>query len=1213
MWRRHHHLFYHSFKLINNVQKAHQTITDRIRSIIYHPAHHFICFFYQCSKSNREQVKSIADAKHTFQADNILIDLLNAETGQRGFFLTNNESFLEPYYKGLKSLPKSVAEIKKELPENSTQSARMDTISFLVNTRLSILTDLINHKKAGKEIDIKELERGKMYMDSCRTIIQQFVISEREGLEKRSQQMNISSNYTSIFILLGCLFSLVITFVFYRQLRNEFNKREKLQQELKDKDEQLSMRLATTQRIARQIASGDYSARVQEEENDYLGGIASSLNEMTESLETSFEKINQNEWKQTGLLKINEVLTGNKLEEDIANDALVQLITYGECVNGAFYILEDKRLILKSYYGLEPKMKNEYHPGEGMVGQVFVDKRVKLLEDIKSEDFIVSFSVGQLKLTQMLWLPLMLKGECFGVIELGSDKKIEEIDLSFFQEACRAITLEMLSAKSRRHIKTLLEETQAQSEELQMQHSELENLNTELESHTQRLQASEEELKVQQEELLQSNQELEERSKLLEEKNQLIAFRNQEIQKKAEELTLSTKYKSEFLANMSHELRTPLNSILLLSRLMVENTDENLTEDQIESAKVIQSSGSSLLNLIDEILDLSKIEAGKMILEYEPVGISNLFNELSGMFQPVASQKGLVFQTDIDPGIPNQIETDKLRLDQVLRNLIANAIKFTQKGKIRLSVMADPHKAGFIRFEVSDTGIGISEQNQKIIFEAFQQADGSTRRKFGGTGLGLSISREIVRLLGGQISLESTLGEGSIFIVTIPANKQVVQSENMTLTESSVETSSKEENNFTAEVKDPYTVPDIPEEIEDDRNNIQPEDKLILIVEDDTNFAKALLKYAHQQNYKGIVIVRGDQALPVAEKYKPLAILLDIQLPVKNGWEVMDELKSNPKTRHIPVHIMSSLQVKKESLLKGAIDFINKPIALEHMDQMFKKIEDALNRNSQKVLIVEENPKHAAALSFFLNNFNIVSEIKDNVEESVKTLLDSKVNCVILDMGLPDKVGYETLEAIKSHEGLGDLPIIIFTGKNLSHAEELKIKQYADSVVIKTAHSFQRILDEVGIFLHLVEENQPDAKSKSNKLGIIGDVMHGKTILIADDDVRNIFSLTKILEKYKVNVISAMNGKEALSQLDSHPEVSVVLMDMMMPEMDGYETIQKIRNTPAYKNLPIISVTAKAMTGDREKCIQAGASDYISKPVDKDQLLSLLRVWLYEL
>lgn len=1155
---------------------------------------------------------SVLNTQYTLlQADRVLVDLLNAETGQRGYLLTNNEVFLTPFYRGLKSLPESLNQIKKQIPDTSVHAAKMDTVSRLVNFRLKILNELVEAKKSGQEIDLSNLERGRIYMDSCRTIIQDIISAESASLNERSRAMTASSNYTSIFILLACVVSLFITFIFYRQIRNEFSAREKLQRELQTKDEQLAKRLATVQRIASKIAEGDYTVRADENERDHLGGIAAALNEMTAALQVSFEAIRQNEWKQTGLVKINEILTGNKAEQTIAEDALTHLVHYSECTNGACYILENKRLMLKSAYGMEQTMKNEYAPGEGMVGQVFLDKKMRHFDNVESNDYVVSFAVGQLKLSHIIWLPLTAKGECFGVIELASSKPFEAVDITFLEDACKLVTLEILAAKSRQRIQMLLEETQAQSEELQMQHSELEGLNTELEAYTQRLQASEEELKVQQEELLQSNQELEERAKLLEEKNQLIAVRNTEIQKKAEELALSTKYKSEFLANMSHELRTPLNSILLLSRLMVENDDKNLTHDQIESAKVIQSSGSSLLSLIDEILDLSKIEAGKMKLEYELVSLKSVCNDTHKMFQPLAAERGLNFHTELDETLPDFIETDRLRVEQVIRNLIGNAIKFTPQGEVRLSIKADQNP-DYLTISVSDTGIGISEDKQKIIFEAFQQADGSTRRRFGGTGLGLSISREIVRLLGGSIELNSRYGEGSTFTVRIPIkpiNEEVNEFESPTVHV----TSNMPQPTAELIVNDPYTLSEIPEDIEDDRDNLKPGEKCILIVEDDTNFAKALLQYTHQQNYKGIVLVRGDEVLPVVEKYQPLAILLDIQLPVKNGWEVMDELKKNPKTRHIPVHIMSSLQMKKESLLKGAIDFINKPIALEKMSDIFKRIEEALQRNAQKVLIVEENPKHAAALSYFLNNYDISSEIKNNVEESVNTLLNSKVNCVILDMGLPDRIGYETLEAIKSHEGLENLPIIIFTGKNLSHTEEMKIKNYADSIVIKTAHSFQRILDEVGLFLHLVEENNGEQKSKQNKLGALGDVLHGKTVLIADDDVRNIFSLSKILEKYQVNVISTINGKEALEELERNDSISIVLMDMMMPEMDGYETIQKIRQHPKYKNLPIISVTAKAMTGDREKCIQAGASDYISKPVDKDQLLSLLRVWLYEI
>lgn len=1135
----------------------------------------------------------------------ILADLQDAETGQRGYLLTGKSNFLEPYYYSVNALPSSIKGVRSLIGDNTRQKQQIDSIEQIVNKQLSSLQAIINAKKQGKAISTGELEQGKQYMDQCRKLIGNFISKESVILEKSSAQMHHSSNTTALFILCAAIASLLITIYFYLQIRNEFKQREKMQRALKEKDEDTTRRLNIVQHIAQKISAGDYTVRVDDEQKDDLGSIAASLNEMSTSLQHSFEKINNNEWRQIGLVKLNEMVAGNKTEEVLAKDTLRHLVNYGKYLNGAFYLINNELLQLQSAYALEAHMKKEYARGEGIVGQVFDSKKIRILENLSGSDYVTSCSAGQIRVSYLIWLPLLIKGQCLGVVELGSSEHFKDLEVDFLQNACSVIALEMLAARGRKQVQMLLEETQAQAEELQVQHAELENLNTELEAQTQKLQASEEELRVQQEELLQSNQELEERSKMLEEKNELIGIRNREIQKKAEELELSTKYKSEFLANMSHELRTPLNSILLLSRLMAENAEQNLSEDQIESAKVIQSSGSSLLSLIDEILDLSKIEAGKMELDYQDISLVGLQKDLSSMFEPLANAKGIDFMIEIAPGIDNILFTDKQRLEQVLRNLLSNAIKFTQKGKVSLSITSSPDMADHIKFAVHDTGIGISTENQKIIFEAFQQADGSTRRKFGGTGLGLSISRELARLLGGEITVESTPEAGSTFTLTIPVS---LRSNNRP----GAITESINESILPAQDKQQLTVADIPEEISDDRNNIHAEDKVILIVEDDIHFASALLKFSNQQGYKGIVIVRGDIAAQAAEQYRPLAVLLDIQLPVKNGWEVMDEIKNNPKTRHIPIHIMSSIQVKKESLMKGAIDFINKPIALEQLGKVFKKIEDALTSNPRKVLIVEENSKHATALSYFLSNFNIVSEIKNNVQDSINSLLSGRVNCVILDMGVPDKTGYETLEAIKHEHGLEDLPIIIFTGNKLSHAEELRIRQYADSIVIKTAHSFQRVLDEVGLFLHLVEENTGAEKRKISKPGSLVEILKGKTVLVADDDVRNIFSISKTLEDYQMKVISATDGKEALQQLHLHPEISAILMDMMMPQMDGYETMQRIRNIPGYAKIPIIAITAKAMTGDREKCIRSGASDYISKPVDKDQLLSLLRVWLYE-
>ncbi|WP_333863963.1 response regulator [Sphingobacterium sp.] len=1172
--------------------------------------------------SIRKQIHNSAMVDHSrrvmSRVNKILQDLQNAETGQRGFLLTGMDKFLDPYKTGLQSLPQSLSRAHDLTSDNPEQQQVIDTLSTLVRSRLAKLENLVNIKKRGGMVTVSQLEEGKTYMDSCRLLISRIIDKEELLLNKRSDELGRSSGYTSIFVLLAAVVSLLITVFFYFRLRADFFKREQLQHDLKRKDEEIQRRLSITQRIAREIAAGHYDMQIQDAEQDDLGSLTGSLNEMARSLKASFDELNNNNWHQAGLTQLSNLLMGNKMQEELTALTLGHLITYGSCVNGAIYLMEQDQLVLRGSYGLEDPDHKRFAPGEGMVGQAFKDGKEKLFENLENTRYVISFAAGKVQVNHLFILPVFDGNQCIGVMELGSLQPFSSLQLAFFRDAVQKVGTTLAAAQARLVVQNLLEETQAQTEELQAQHTELESLNSSLEMHTHKLQASEEELRVQQEELVQSNRELEERSRLLEDKNIEIAERNEEIQKKAAELAQSTRYKSEFLANMSHELRTPLNSILLLSRLMAENSDGNLNDEQMESAAVIQSSGKSLLTLIDEILDLSKIESGKMDLDVQPVFFADVLNGLSAMFGPIAADKQLGLEMSTAVGLPAQLETDKQRLDQILRNLLSNAIKFTSSGKVTLSIDREQSSKKRIVFEVRDTGIGIPKDKQHLIFEAFQQADGSTRRKFGGTGLGLSISRELARLLGGEILLDSEENKGSVFRLILPEH---ISGEIPVAfgTEQALPVVSEEKPELAEQAPQMTALPveklleiPIPADIPDDRDSIVAGDRFILIVEDDIEFAKILLKYTRQQNYKGIVVVRGDIAAEMVARYMPLAVLLDIQLPLKDGWQVMAEIKENPKTRHIPVHIMSSLQVKRESLLQGAIDFINKPMALEQMGDMFRKIEDALTRHPKKVLIVEENPKHAAALSLFLGSFNIASEIKSNVEESIAALSSDTADCVILDMGVPDRVGYETLEAVKRNQGLENLPIIVFTGKNLSQVEEMKLKRYADSIVVKTANSYQRILDEVGLFLHLVEENKGPAAKTSSRLGFLQDVLQGKKVLVADDDIRNIFSLTKALEKYQMTVVPATDGKDALKQLEENPDVSVILMDMMMPEMDGYETIASIRNNPRYEDMPIIAVTAKSMMGDREKCIAAGASDYISKPVDIDQLLSLLRVWMYE-
>ncbi|WP_294286610.1 response regulator [uncultured Chryseobacterium sp.] len=1149
----------------------------------------------------------------------VMLSLLDAETGNRGYQLTGKESFLEPFNRSVTEYIKTFQYARSLDITDPHQKRLLDELEKNAQHNIDSLKLFVQNRRKGMMMTQQQILDSKVYMDRSRQIVREFSQYEENQLAIKNRDLNRSSNTTVMFIIFSAIAAIIVTTFFYFKLRADLIRREKLEKMLRTKDLEISRRVSAIQKIANRVANGDYSQKVVDTAEDDLGELVESLNNMTESLKFSFDTINRSDWRQKGLAVLNESLVGNKTVKQVAAASLRQLIEYGKCINGSIYMYDDGLLRLTAAFGLENNMKKVFEPGEGMVGQTFISEKTQVYNNLHEDDFVVTFASSTIQIYGIMLIPIFADGVIIGIMELGSTSNYEQDRIDYFVECSRNIGIALSAAKGREKEQQLLEETQAQSEELQVQHSELENLNTELEAQTQKLQASEEELKVQQEELMQANAELEERSRLLEEKNHLIAERNNEIQKKVEELALSTKYKSEFLANMSHELRTPLNSILLLSRLMAENPDENLNEDQIESAKVIQSSGSSLLTLIDEILDLAKIESGKMTLEYQKVVIEDVVRDLKNLFNPVFQEKKLLFNINIEADAWKSIQTDRLRVDQVLRNLLSNALKFTTKGSIDLHIRKDTEKKDFIVFSVKDTGIGIAEDKQKIIFEAFQQADGSTKRKFGGTGLGLSISREIARLLGGELVLESKVNEGSEFSLIIPIKeateiKPAENDQNLVKTiREEVEEIQHILDEGEEEVKEEVNTLTIPDNVDDDRHQIGKDDKVILIIEDDTNFAKALLKYAHLQNYKAVIEVRGDRGLAAALQFRPHAILLDVQLPVKDGWQVMDDLKSNADTKHIPVHMMSSLHVKKESLMKGAIDFISKPVALDQMTAVFKTIEEALKKGPQKVLIVEENAKHASALSYFLSNFNISLSVENNVEDSVKALTSDRVDCVILDIGSSKGNEYKIVESIKSYDGLENLPIIIFTERNLSKSEELKIKQYADSIVVKTAHSYQRILDEVGLFLHLVEEKNNSIETVRNKaLGSLTEVLSGKKILITDDDVRNIFSLTKALEKYKVEAVVAMDGKHALQQIKENPDIDVILMDMMMPEMDGYETIKEIRKMPKFTRLPIIAITAKSMIGEREKCITAGASDYISKPVDIDQLLSLLRVWLYE-
>jgi signal transduction histidine kinase/DNA-binding response OmpR family regulator/CHASE3 domain sensor protein len=1172
--------------------------------------------------SIRQFIKSSERVSHTHtvlqKVEEIISNTKDAETGQRGFLLTHDVNYLAPYNGTFEKVQSTFEEVDKLMSDDPEQKARLAKLKALIDQRYRFLKVSIDSVQANRPVDVNNMKLGQELMKQSREQVDEIKAVEEGLLAQRNKKADDFTRFTPIMIIIAAALAVLITLYYYRRLTSNFKEINKLNAELRIKDEQIAGRIGAIQRIAARISAGDFKSRATDEEKDELGSLSISLNKMAESLERSFSAIEGREWMQKGAADLSKNMVGEKQVNMLANDVIAFLAEYSGSSVGAFYLMEDgSTLVLKGGYALMQNYGMSVKKGEGIVGQCAMDGKAITIDNINDTDFNISFTAGELKPKCIHVFPIYFENRMVGIIEMGSRTTFTDLHKNFFKEAGESIGIAINTAYNRVRLQELLEETQAQTEELQTQHGELEGLNTELEAQAHKLQSSEEELKVQQEELMEANQELEERSRLLEEKNHLVVVRNLEIQRKAEELAQNAQYKSEFLANMSHELRTPLNSILLLSRLLSENKENNLDKEQVEYAKVIQSSGNGLLQLIDEILDLSRIESGKMQLDYEMISVNEVANDMNSLFGPMAKEKNVEFSIHVDPSMQGQIETDKLRLEQIIKNLISNSLKFTNKGFITLSIYTNAEENSMVDFSVKDSGIGIPVDKQELIFEAFQQADGSTHRKYGGTGLGLSISRQLSRLLGGDIRLVSQAGEGSEFIVTIPKSQKSLPAEKEEKPSATISKINEDKTNGVnhMELVDPYTSSVIPEEIPDDRNNIQRGDSLILIIEDDSVFAKTLLDFTRKKGYKGIVAVRGDQGIDLAKHYKPMGILLDIQLPVKSGWDVMDEIKKDPMTRHIPVHIVSSFEMKKESISKGAVDFVYKPLAYEKMDEVFRKIENVVKNDSKKVMIVEDNTKHAQALAYFLSTHNINSVISGNIKDSVSSLEKREVDCVILDMGIPDMKAYETLDTVKKNAGLETTPVLIFTGKSLSRADEIRLKQYADSIVLKTAHSYQRILDEVSLFLHLVEENTKSHKKPAGPVrgaGSLSEVLFNKKVLVADDDVRNIFSLTKTLEKHRMQVISAIDGKEALQMLESNPDTDIVLMDIMMPEMDGFEAIARIRQNPRLRNLPIIAVTAKAMAGDREKCIKAGASDYISKPVDIDQLVSLLRIWLYE-
>jgi CheY-like chemotaxis protein/signal transduction histidine kinase len=760
--------------------------------------------------------------------------------------------------------------------------------------------------------------------------------------------------------------------------------------------------------------------------------------------------------------------------------------------------------------------------------------------------------------------------------------------LAFLEQLTASIGIVLNSIEATMQTEGLLKQSQQLAIELQTQQKELQQTN---------------------EQLAQKAQELVEQNVEVERKNQEIEQARRALEEKATELALTSKYKSEFLANMSHELRTPLNSILILGQQLSDNADHNLTPKQVEFARTIHAAGTDLLNLISDILDLSKIESGTVTVELEEILFAKLLEVTARPFRHEAESRRLSFNVDLDPSLSIML-TDSKRLQQVLKNLLSNAFKFTIQGGVQLKVARSQsgwssdhpmlrQAAEVVAFEVSDTGIGIPFEKQRIIFEAFQQADASTSRKYGGTGLGLAISRELATLLGGEIRLTSTPGQGSTFTLYLPLN---YNDSSLTIA-----------RNASAPAAMPaIAVPAFEEHIPDDRDDIQEGDLVLLIVEDDPHYARVLLGLAREKGFKGLIANKGKQALELAREYLPAAITLDIFLPDMLGWTVLNNLKLDPATRHIPVQIISLEEERQHGLAHGAFSYMVKPVTTDAIEACLDRIHSFITPHLKRLLVVEDNETESQSIVELLAHDDLEIVTVGTGGAAVQALLSQQFDCCVLDLRLADMSGFELLERIKAEPNLAHLPVVVFTGKDLDPEEERQLKTMAKSIVLKGVQSPERLFDETALFLHRTVANLPEAKQKMlERLHGSNEVLRGRKVLVVDDDARNIFALATILENQDLEVVSATNGRQAIEIVESTPDLSVILMDIMMPEMDGYETMREIRKNPQFRSLPILALTAKAMKGDREKCLEAGASDYVAKPVDTDQLLSMLRVWLY--
>ncbi|MDE1167978.1 MAG: response regulator [Pseudomonas sp.] len=1095
---------------------------------------------------------------------------IDMETGMRGYLLTGKEDYLDPFELAKPRLAAEVPALKELVADNPRQVDRLTRIMALQKEWIAYSQRMIDLKRdTGDYSSVVQTGRGKRLTDEVRTEFNAFIEMEQGFRVQRAEDVKTT---IAVSITIYVLFVLIVS-----GLLAYFGRRDML-------------------------------------------SLSTTYGENIEAQRRSAERLEAQAWLRNGQTQLAEQVLGQLSLQLLGRNILHFFAGYLGSVVAAVYVREEHGTLRRvASYGFSAEQESyglTLQHGEGVVGQAVQSARLMRLDDVPNDYFKVSSALGEGMPHSVLIMPTRDEDAVNGVVELGFLRPLSERDTELLELLAGNIGTSIEAARYRQRLQEVLAETQQLNEELQVQQEELKTANEELEEQSRVLKESQAFLETQQAELEQTNEQLAERTDAMAEQRDALDKKNAELnraqvqlEERAEELQRSSKYKSEFLANMSHELRTPLNSSLILAKLLSENAEQNLTSEQVKFADSIYSAGNDLLNLINDILDISKVEAGKLDVRPENTSTVRLVDGLRTMFEPLAADKRLDFSVELLDGTPAMLFTDRQRVEQILKNLLSNALKFTEKGQVSLTVAEQPGEG--IAFRVRDSGIGVAADQQQAIFEAFRQADGTTNRRYGGTGLGLSISRDLANLLGGYISVSSSLGKGSEFTLVLPL--RYIEAEPSHVHPAPTVIAQYQPAAVSAPVVAPLPEVLIPR-FPDDRDKGPFDKRCILVIEDEPSFARILFDLAHELNYSCLVAHGADEGFDLAARFIPDAVLLDMRLPDHSGLTVLQRLKELAATRHIPVHVISVEDRVEAALHMGAVGYAVKPTTREELKNVFARLEAKLTQKLKHILLVEDDDLQRESIARLIGDEDIEITAVGLAQEALDLLRENVYDCMIIDLKLPDMLGNDLLKRMSTEEICAFPPVIVYTGRNMTRDEEAELLKYSRSIIIKGARSPERLLDEVTLFLHKVESQLSQERQKMLKTARSRDkVFEGRKILVVDDDVRNIFALTSALEHKGAIVEIGRNGREAIDKLNEVEDIDLVLMDVMMPEMDGYEATREIRKDPRWRKLPIIAVTAKAMKDDQERCLQAGSNDYLAKPIELDRLFSLIRVWLPQL